>query len=151
MKHIHTFESFLNESQKMTFQELKDKYKDNPYGIGAQSVEFIEGKNGNPNMLVFRHDERSRLNNVEANLKSFGFDKKKMTRSTQDKAYKYRYELNLYESELNEGFMSELDIIRQESKDVKDFIKNALQEYPQLKGEEKFLEEIWNTSQEMGN
>ena len=52
---------------------------------------------------------------------------------------------------LNEGFMSELDIIRQESKDVKDFIKNALQEYPQLKGEEKFLQDIWNTSQEMGN
>jgi len=52
---------------------------------------------------------------------------------------------------LNEGFMSELDIIRQESKNVKDFIKNALDSYPQLKGEEKFLEEIWNTSQEMGN
>jgi len=52
---------------------------------------------------------------------------------------------------LNEGFMSELDIIRQESKDVNDFIKNALQEYPQLKGEEKFLEDVWNTSQEMGN
>jgi hypothetical protein len=87
----------------MTFQELIDKYQDNPYGIGAQAVEFIEGKNGNSNILVFRHDDRSRLNNVEANLKSFGFEKKKMSRSTRDKAYKHRYELNLYESELNEA------------------------------------------------
>lgn len=55
-----------------------------------------------------------------------------------------------YESFLNEGFMSDLDIIRQESQNLKDFIKNAIKDYPQLKGEEKFLEEIWNTSKELG-
>jgi hypothetical protein len=97
MKHVHTFESFLNESTKMTFQEVKDKYIDNPYGIGAQVIEFVEGERGNPSRLIFRHDDRSRLKNVEANLKSFGFEKKKMSQGTQDKAYKYRYELYLYE------------------------------------------------------
>jgi hypothetical protein len=56
-----------------------------------------------------------------------------------------------FESFLYEGFMSELDIIRQESQNLQDFIKKAIKDYPQLKGEEKFLEEIWNTSNELGN
>lgn len=59
--------------------------------------------------------------------------------------------IHTFESFINEGFMSELDIIRQESQNLQQFIKSALKYYPQLKGEEKFLEEIWNTSEELGN
>jgi hypothetical protein len=54
--------------------------------------------------------------------------------------------IKLYEEFLNEGFMSELDIIRQESSDLKSFIKSAIQEYPSLRGGETWLEELWNAA-----
>lgn len=38
---ITSFNEFINE--KMSFTEIKDKYENNPYGIGANSVEFVEG------------------------------------------------------------------------------------------------------------
>jgi hypothetical protein len=46
---------------------------------------------------------------------------------------------------IKEGFMSDLDIIGQESKTVKDFIKKAIQEYPSLRGGEAWLEELWTS------
>lgn len=58
------------------------------------------------------------------------------------------YESFINES-VNEGFMSELDIIRQESKTLQEFIKKSISEYPPLKGEEKFLEDMWNASAEL--
>jgi len=94
-------ESEVNES--MSFDEIKDKYIDNPYGIGAQAVEFVEGERGNPNRLIFRHDEKFRRDEIAKKLKAFGIPAKKMSTSTQDKAYKYRYELILQESEVNES------------------------------------------------
>jgi uncharacterized protein YxeA len=109
MKHIHTFESFLNEerssnlNERMSFEEIRDKYENNPYGIGAQSIEFVKGENGNPSMIIFRHDERSRRDQIESKLKSLGIPAKKLSKSTADKAYKYRYELNMYESALDES------------------------------------------------
>jgi hypothetical protein len=111
MKNIPTFESFLNGllNEAMSFDEIKDKFTENPYGIGAQGVEFIEGERGNPNRLVFRSGERSRRDEIAKKLKAFGIPAKKMSNSTQDKAYKYRYVLTLFESaesneiEINEG------------------------------------------------
>jgi len=110
MKHIKTFENFLNEesssnlNEGLSFDEMKDKYKDNPYGIGAQSVEYVEAANGNPARLIFRHDERSRRDQIESKLKSMGIPAKKLSKSTADKAFVYRYELYMYE---NEDFMNE--------------------------------------------
>jgi hypothetical protein len=110
MKHIKTFESFLNEerssnlNERMSFEEIRDKYENNPYGIGAQSIEFVKGENGNPSMIIFRHDERSRRDQVESKLKSLGIPAKKLSKSTADKAYKYRYELTMYESALDESY-----------------------------------------------
>lgn len=54
------------------------------------------------------------------------------------------------ESKTNEGYMSELDIIRQESKNLQDFIKKAKAEFPdiaQMKEADVFLHDLW----EMGN
>lgn len=96
----------INESveinEGMTFTEIKDKFTENPYGIGANSVEFVEGKNGNSSMLIFRHEEKHRRDQIESRLKTLGIPTKKMSKSTADKAYKYRYELILHESVLEE-------------------------------------------------
>jgi hypothetical protein len=51
-----------------------------------------------------------------------------------------------FDASIAEGFMSELDIIRQESSDVKDFIKAAISEYPSLRGGEAWLTELWKAS-----
>jgi hypothetical protein len=106
MKTIKTFEQFINEEQiheNMSFQEIKDKYVDNPYGIGAQRVEYVEGKNGNSNMLIFSHDEKYRRDEIEKKLKGLGIPAKKMSKSTADKAFKFRYELTLFESAIDEA------------------------------------------------
>lgn len=100
MKHIQTFESFLNEAsvnKSVTFNEIKDRYVENPYGIGAQLVIFEEGERGIPSRLVFKHDEIGRRNQIESTLKSMGVPAKNLSRSTADKAFKYRYELIMYE------------------------------------------------------
>lgn len=52
-----------------------------------------------------------------------------------------------FDKSIAEGFMSELDIIRQESSDVKDFIKTAISEYPSLRGGETWLTELWKASE----
>jgi hypothetical protein len=107
MKHIKTFENFLNEEklfEGMTFDEIKDKYLENPYGIGANTVEYVEGANGNPAMLIFRHDQRSRRDQIESKLKSIGVPAKKLSKATADRAYKDRYELTMYESVVNEAY-----------------------------------------------
>jgi hypothetical protein len=83
----------INESA--TFDELKNKFIENPYGIGAQIVEFEEGKNGNPDRLIFKHDEKYRRDQIESRLKTLGVPSKSMSKYNEDKAYKYRYELIL--------------------------------------------------------
>jgi hypothetical protein len=93
-------ESEVNEA--MSFDEIKDKFVENPYGIGANVVEFIEGKNGNSSMLIFKHDEKHRRDQIESRLKTLGISPKKMSKSTADRAYKYRYELILHENVLEE-------------------------------------------------
>jgi len=103
MKHIHTFESFLNEgkiNESKTFAEIKDEYLDNPYGIGAQRIEYVEAGHRSSASLIFRHDEKHGRDKIESTLKSMGVPAKKLSKSTQDKGYKYRYELTMYESEL---------------------------------------------------
>jgi DNA mismatch repair ATPase MutS len=54
------------------------------------------------------------------------------------------------EESVTEGYMSELDIIRQESKNLQEFIKKAKTEFPQIsqmKEADVFLHDLW----EMGN
>ena len=110
--HIPSFNSFVNESmnEAMSFDEIKDKYLDNPYGIGADAIEFIDSERGNSRKLIFRHGDKLRRDQIEKNLKTFGIPAKKMSKSMQDKAYKHRFELHLYES-INEESMNEAEKI----------------------------------------
>lgn len=106
MKHLKNFESFLNEglNESTTFQELVDKYKDNPYGIGADSIEYEESENWG-NQLVLRFTDSYGRKETEARLKKMGIKAKKMSKSTADKAFKYRYELTVFESKVNEEYI----------------------------------------------
>ena len=107
MKHLKTFESFVNEgivNEAMTFQDLVDKYKDNPYGIGANSIEYVESENWG-NQLVLRFEDSYDRKEAEANLKKMGIKAKMMSKSTADKAFKYRYELTVNESKVNEEYI----------------------------------------------
>jgi len=107
MKHLKTFESFVNEgivNEAMTFQDLVDKYKDNPYGIGANSVEYVESENWG-NQLVLRFEDNYDRKETEAKLKKMGIKAKTMSKSTADKAFKYRYELTVNESKVNEEYI----------------------------------------------
>ena len=101
---LTTFDEYLNENvnESLTFDQIKDKFTNNPYGIGAQVVTYEE--RGHSNRLIFKHDERSRRDDIESKLKTLGVSAKKLSKSTADKAYKYRYELTLYE---NEDFVNE--------------------------------------------
>ena len=107
MKHLKNFESFVSESkvnEGITFQELVDKYKDNPYGIGANSIEYTESENWG-NQLVLRFEDNYDRKEAEADLKKMGIKAKKMSKSTADKAFKYRYELTVFESKVNEEYI----------------------------------------------
>ena len=91
--------AWMSESvnEAMTFDEVKDEYIENPYGIGAQRIEFIDKSGGNPRMLVFRHDNRYDRDKIETKLRSMGFPAKKLKKSVGDKAFMYPYELYLSE------------------------------------------------------
>lgn len=57
-----------------------------------------------------------------------------------------------FESFLNEGYMSELDLLRQESASLAEFIKKAKAEFPhiaKMKDVDKFLKELWDISDSM--
>lgn len=102
MKTLQTFKEFVNENivnEKMSFTEIKDKYLDNPYGIGADVIEYIEGINGNSSMLIFRSDNKYDRDQIKSKLKELGIPSKKMRKSVVDKSFKYRYELVMYENE----------------------------------------------------
>lgn len=60
--------------------------------------------------------------------------------------------IKTFEGLVFEGYMSELDIIRQESKTVDDFIKNAKKEFPQIakmKDADIFLRDLWEMGKQM--
>jgi hypothetical protein len=64
---------------------------------------------------------------------------------------KYIKTFESYQS-TNEGYMSELDIIRQESRTVQEFIKKAKEEFPEIakmKEADVFLNDLWRLSQDI--
>ncbi len=132
---LTTFEEFINENEgiaeKMSFQEIKDKYLDNPYGIGANSVEFVEGKFGNSNRLVFRSESKYDRDKVADKLKALGIPAKKIAKSIADKAFMYRYELDLFENEVSESeeAVNESGLIKISNAidtDLSNFLKNIV-------------------------
>ena len=128
MKHVKTFESYLNEDSKNKITvRLSTK--------AAQSIVRELNDNGvkftmiRPTVLELEDSPKARMA-IKLAKERFGSQ-------------------NVIEESLEEGFMSELDIIRQESRNLQEFVKKAIEEYPPLKGEEKFLEELWNTAKDM--
>jgi hypothetical protein len=73
-------------------------YKDNPYGIGASRVVMMGS--GNKRILVFRHEDSRGRDQIIQKLKAMGIPANKITKSTTEKGYQYRYEVNLFESEI---------------------------------------------------
>lgn len=64
---------------------------------------------------------------------------------------KYIQTFESYQS-TNEGYMSELDIIRQESRTVQEFVKKAKEEFPEIakmKEADVFLNDLWRLSQDI--
>jgi hypothetical protein len=101
MKNIQSFEQFLGESsvnEGYDFDKIANEYVENPYGIGASSVELAGEKLGQ-RMLHFRCENSYDRDKVMQNLKGMGVPANKMTKSTQDKGYKYKYEVNIFEGE----------------------------------------------------
>ena len=133
-------------NEEITFQELVNKYKDNPYGIGANSIEYIESKNWG-NQLVLRFKDSYDRKEAEADLKKMGIKAKNMSKSTADKGFKYRYELTVFESNVNEetdrevghtddepGMIADdLRIIERYAKELKELIESE-----GMKGETDF-------------
>ena len=103
-------------SEAMSFQDLVNKYKDNPYGIGASSIEYVESENWG-NQLILRFEDNYSRKETEAELKKMGIKAKKMSKSTADKAFKYRYELTVFESKVNEEYV-ELGIFMNPTKEL---------------------------------
>jgi hypothetical protein len=89
-------ESSMNEAYD--FDKIAMDYEDNPYGIGASRVELTGS--GNKRILVFRHKDTRGQDQIIKNLKAMGVPPKKVTKSTAEKGYEYRYEVNLFESEI---------------------------------------------------
>ena len=102
---LKSFDEFVNESNEVeifenAFEEIK-KFVDNPYGIGANAAEDSGSR------ITFRCESKSGRDKVQNNLKKLGIPSKKMSNSMQDKAYKYRYELSVFENETFESFINE--------------------------------------------
>jgi len=60
--------------------------------------------------------------------------------------------IKTFEGLVFEGYMSELDIIRQESKTWEEFAKNAKKEFPQIakmKDADIFLHDLWEIGKQM--
>lgn len=107
MKNVQSFDQFINEAQKMTFDEVASKFTGNPYGIGASRVELEDVQPGK-RTLVFRTENDRQRNDVMQKLKDMGFPASKMSKSTQGSSFQYRYEVTLFESEeANEAEVNE--------------------------------------------
>jgi len=150
MKHIKLYEEFLKEEKMGLNTTIKTSTKDYTwvYQTGKDSSKtafdinkklndlgipsFISKTTGDT-IAIPTKDLETAFDNILSkydNIKQFAYG----DGTKNDK--------NL----INEGFMSELDIIRQESSDLKSFIKTAIQEYPSLRGGETWLEELWNAA-----
>jgi len=132
MKHLQTFEGFIkNYGQKMTLEDFEKipvdseiVYRGTRMTVTANNKTTITAKpkSGSPVMINL-----NMFNEFGAITESF-------------------------ESYLFEGYMSELDILRQESKTVEEFIKKAKQEFPEIKNmkdADLFLHDLWRLSDSM--
>lgn len=106
MKNLQSFEQFIGESsvnEAYDFDKIADEYVENPYGIGASRVQVVGGDSHyekGHRILQFNCEDAAQREKVMKKLKDLGVPAKKMTKTMQDKGYMYKYQVNLFESEI---------------------------------------------------
>jgi hypothetical protein len=114
-------ESSVNEAEKMTFDEVADEYKDNPYGIGASRIAIVGDEPHHApghRIMVFNCESDAQRSKVMQKLKDMGFPAKKMTKTMQDKGYMYRYQVNLFEGAVAESETSLMEAEKWSTKNL---------------------------------
>lgn len=128
MKNIPTFENFLSEA--------------NTYAKFEVGKTYVHPKLGKFEVIELAKDSKTKVKFLEGSAKG-------------DISYIAGYGSDGYtlvESTLDEGYMSELDVIRQEAKTIDEFIKNAKKEFPQIakmKEADVFLHDLWEIGKQM--
>jgi hypothetical protein len=134
MKHLQTFEGFVkNYGDKMA----PEQFAEIPVGstVLFKGARYTVEENNNGATIVLKPVKGG--SPVMVNLNQF-IQGGAITESSK--------------VELLEGYMSELDILRQESKTVEEFIKKAKQEFPEIKNMKEadlFLHDLWRLSDSM--
>lgn len=151
MKHIQTFENFVNEGKMGLNTVVKSSTKDYtwvyPTGKDSRKTAFeINKKLNDLGIPSFVSKTTGDTIGIPTKELQTAFDKV-LSKYDNIKQFAYSDGTAIDKNLINEGFMSELDIIRQESSDVKDFIKTAISEYPSLRGGEAWLTELWKASE----
>jgi len=111
MKHIHTFESFINESSNITVPSLSDvdhtrliKWMGDQFNAGSYSIK----KDGKGFVIDTRKLSKGEIESLNSYLKS---------------------QLYIDESAFLEGAMADIHLMAQEAKNEEDFVKKFLAEY----------------------
>jgi hypothetical protein len=106
MKNLQSYDQFIGESsvnEAYSFDKIATDYQNNPYGIGASRVQIVGGDSNyekGHRILQFNCEDAAQREKVMKKLKDLGAPAKKMTKTMQDKGYMYRYQVNLFESEI---------------------------------------------------
>ena len=134
MKHIPTFEDFLNEStvKEMAVNDVNVQTILRAFDAG----DLKEKRRISDIISGSAHTDRKKL---IADLTPIGYEE---LMDIMD-------ELGMNESAITEGTMSRLDLMARESKTLDAFIKKVKSEYPDLmkmEGAEEWLEKIYQTA-----
>jgi hypothetical protein len=143
MKHIRTFESFVNEAQNLvTFSVDDDKLDQMLNARFSRQLDYKDDK-GDSYYVLPKRD----FDNFIDLADSSGFD---VDYEGSEDSVVYVMESSMLK--MNEGYMSELDIIRQESKTLEEFIKKGKAAFPKIAKmhhSDDFFKELWDMGQQM--
>ena len=143
MKHIRTFESFVNEAQNLvTFSVDDDKLDQMLNARFSRQLDYKDDR-GDSYYVLPKRD----FDNFIDLADSSGFD---VDYEGSEDSVVYVMESSMLK--MNEGYMSELDIIRQESKTLEEFIKKGKAAFPKIAKmhhADDFFKELWNMGQQM--
>jgi len=152
MKYIHTFEGFINES----------KYKGNMSGDAAEYIanelsQYVKGVISQPNDAVtYFHlkntSDKSKV--IKTLLDVYGLEAVDGGNMfSPSPTIKFDNDQLLESSKgVYEGYMSELDIIRQESSSLEEFMRKGKAAFPKIAKmsyADDFFKELWEVAEEM--
>ncbi len=134
MKHIHTFESFLNEGMSPAAKSLDDSYTAYAKSVSKSKTESITAYG-----WLKELPRSTKISDIEEVLNIYFKNHQSIIKSVTDKAKDDGF--------LNEGAISNLYVLADQAKNLEDFIKAALKEYDMLKDDRatrEFLKEIYD-------